>query len=115
LGDIELSASISDKNTMASSNSSSDQIDYETALSHSGGFGAYQAIMLLALSIFNIYGDVIIFNFVYLTSPFKFKCEGGQECTQQLICENSGQPNTEDKDYIYGFTAATPEMNCWSE
>ena len=46
-------------------------IDYDEALRRAGGFGAYQALLFFAVSLFNIYGDQIIFNFVYLSSPYK--------------------------------------------
>lgn len=50
-------------------------INYEEALERAGGFGAYQVLLFGALSIFNAYGDQIIFNFVYLTSPQKQLCK----------------------------------------
>ena len=46
-------------------------IDYDEALRRAGGFGAYQVLLFFAVSLFNIYGDQIIFNFVYLSSPYK--------------------------------------------
>jgi hypothetical protein len=82
--------------------------------------------MLLSLGIFSIYGDCIIFNFVYMTSPFKQNCkylgeETYRECTQEEVCANIlnpeflTQPKVSDKDYIFAMTGASPEVNCWSE
>ena len=82
--------------------------------------------MLLSLGIFSIYGDVIIFCFVYLTSPFKQNCkyqgeEIFRECTQEEICANvlnpefMTQPVTENKDYIFAMSGASHVVNCWSD
>jgi hypothetical protein len=82
--------------------------------------------MFFALSIFNIYGDQIIFNFVYLSSPHKNLCkypgeETFSECTQEEFCENYTTPGfltkplISDKDYIFGLTGAYPEINCLPE
>ena len=75
-------------------------IDYEEALRRAGGFGAYQALMFLVLSIFNVYGDQIIFNMVYLTGPYKQLCkfpgeESFVDCTQEEFCENRLNPGFE--------------------
>jgi hypothetical protein len=101
-------------------------IDYDEALLRAGGFGVYQVIMFLAISIFSVYGDCIIFNFVYFTSPFKQNCkslgeENFHECSRTEFCANRlnpgfmTQPHTEDKDYIYAMTGANLDMNCWSD
>ena len=46
-------------------------IDYDEALRRAGGFGAYQALLFFAMPLFNIYGDQIIFNIVYLSTTYK--------------------------------------------
>ena len=72
-----------------------------------------------------IYGDCIIFCFVYLTSPFKQNCKYAgedlfRECTQEEICANIQnpefitQPIVNDKDYIFSLTGASQVVNCWS-
>ena len=66
---------LSEKKSVDSLISDHEYIDYDEALHRAGGFGAYQVIMFMALSILSVYGDTIIFNFVYLTSPYKQNCQ----------------------------------------
>ena len=98
-------------------------IEFDEALMRAGGFGLYQVLMFWACSIFFVYGDQIIFNFVYLTAPYKQMCQyPGEEnfkvCSKEEICQNPQlliRPNTEDKNYIYALSVDFQELNCWPD
>lgn len=96
-------------------------IDYDEALHRVGGFGVYQSIIFMAFSIFSVYGDQFIYNFIYLTNPHKEECSKDGvtwvECTREDVCTPNDllrRPNVGHKDYIYALTADMEEMNCWS-
>jgi hypothetical protein len=63
----------------------------DTAIQRSGGFGVYQGIVFITIAIFKVFGDQIIFNFVYLTRRHLMQCQypgedGWKACTKEEVC-----------------------------
>jgi hypothetical protein len=101
-------------------------IDYDEAIIRAGGFGIYQVLLFWATATLGVYGDQIIYNFVYVSNPYKQLCQYPGEdtfkvCTREEICLHRGnpgfmtRPNTQDKNYIYALTGDFEEMNCWTD
>jgi hypothetical protein len=98
----------------------------DDAIIRSGGFGPYQWLIYLLIANFKVFGDQLIFNFVYFIARHKMIClhPGATDyktCTRDEVCHYKtipgliARPDTGNKNYIYGLTADYEDMNCWSD